>query len=161
MCSSLNKSTSGFPGGSDHKASAYSARDPGSIPGLGRSPGEGNGNPFQYSRLENPMDRGVWWAIVHEVAKSWTWLSNFTSLHVLLCLSLKCFCHETSRIWASLSPKTRCVISVGRLRILAGFEPPHMSSSPNLRWMVSISLTFVLLVMLTSFGWSNDCCCCC
>ena len=50
----------GFPGGSDSKASAYNAGDPGSIPGLERSPGEGNGNPLQYSCLENPMDRGAW-----------------------------------------------------------------------------------------------------
>ena len=49
-----------FPGGSDGKASVYSAGDPGSIPGLGRSPGEGNGNPLQDYCLENPMDRGVW-----------------------------------------------------------------------------------------------------
>ena len=49
-----------FPGGSDGKASAYKAGDPGSIPGLGRSPGEGNGNPLQYSCLENPMDGGTW-----------------------------------------------------------------------------------------------------
>ena len=49
-----------FPGGSDGKASAYSAGDPGSIPGSGRSPGEGNGNPLQYSCLENPVDRGAW-----------------------------------------------------------------------------------------------------
>ena len=49
-----------FPGGSDGKASAYKAGDLGSIPGLGRSPGEGNGNPLQYSCLENPMDRGTW-----------------------------------------------------------------------------------------------------
>ena len=48
-----------FPGGSDGKASVYNAGDPGSIPGLGRSPGEGNGNPLQYSCLENPMDRGA------------------------------------------------------------------------------------------------------
>ena len=48
---------SGFPGGSDSKASACNMGDPSSIPGLGRSPGEGNGNPFQYSCLENPMDR--------------------------------------------------------------------------------------------------------
>ena len=48
-----------FPGGSDGKVSAYNARDPGSIPGLGRSSGEGNGNPLQYSCLENPMDRGA------------------------------------------------------------------------------------------------------
>ena len=50
----------GFPGGSEVKASASSAGDPGSIPGLGRSPGEGNGNPLQYSCLENPMDGEAW-----------------------------------------------------------------------------------------------------
>ena len=62
------------------KASAYNVGDPGSIPGLGRSPGEANGNPLQYSCLENPMDRGGWWATVHGIAKSGTRLSNFTSL---------------------------------------------------------------------------------
>ena len=67
-----------FPGGSDGKESAYDVGDPVSIPGLGRCPGEGNGNPLQYSCLENPMDGGVWWAAVHGVAKSWTWLSDFT-----------------------------------------------------------------------------------
>ena len=60
------------------KESACNAGDPGSIPGLGRSPGEGNGNPLQYSCLENPMDGGAWWAIVRRVAKSRT-LSDFTS----------------------------------------------------------------------------------
>ena len=57
-----------FPCGSDSKESACSAGDPGSIPGLGRSPGEGNGNPLQYSCLGNSMDRGTWWATVHGVA---------------------------------------------------------------------------------------------
>ena len=56
--------------------SAGDARDAGLIPGLGRSPGEGNGNPFQYSCLENPMDRGAWRATVHGVAKSWARLST-------------------------------------------------------------------------------------
>ena len=60
------------------KASAYDEGDPGLIPGSGRSPGEGNSNPLQYSCLENPMDRGAWWATVHGVAKSRTRLSNFT-----------------------------------------------------------------------------------
>ena len=50
----------GFPGRSDDKASVYNTRDPGLIPGLGRSPGEGNGSPLQYSCLENPMDGGAW-----------------------------------------------------------------------------------------------------
>ena len=67
-----------FPGSSDGKASVYNAGDPGSIPGLGRSAGEGNGNPLQYYCLENPMDRGAWQATVHGVAKSWTRLSDFT-----------------------------------------------------------------------------------
>ena len=49
-----------FPGGSDGKASAYNSGDPGSIPRLGRSPGEGNSNPLHYSCLENPMDGGAW-----------------------------------------------------------------------------------------------------
>ena len=68
----------GFPGGSEVKASASNAGDPGSIPGSGRSPGEGNGNPLQYSCLENPMDWGAWWAAVHRVTKSRTRLSDFT-----------------------------------------------------------------------------------
>ena len=55
----------GNPGGSDRNASACSAGDLGSIPGLGRSPGEGNGDPPQYSWLENPTDGGAWWATVH------------------------------------------------------------------------------------------------
>ena len=69
-----------FPGGSDVKASAYNAGDPGSIPGSGKSSGEGNGNPLQYSCLENPMDGGAWWATVHGVAKSRTGLNDFTYL---------------------------------------------------------------------------------
>ena len=66
----------GFPGGSDGKEPDSNAGDPGSISGLERSPGEGNGNPLQYSCLENFMDRGAWWATVHEVAKNQTQLSD-------------------------------------------------------------------------------------
>ena len=60
----------GFPGGSGGKASACNVGDLGSIPGLGRSPGEGNGNPLQDSCLENPMDRAAWEATVHGVTES-------------------------------------------------------------------------------------------
>ena len=74
--------TSGFPGSSDLKESAYNARGPGSIPGLGKSPGVGNGNPLQYSCLENSMDRGAWQAIVHGVTESLTWLGDFHSLPI-------------------------------------------------------------------------------
>ena len=62
-------------------ANAGDARDTGSIPGLGRSPEEEHSNPLQYSCLENPMDRGAWWATVRGVAKSWTGL-NWLSTHV-------------------------------------------------------------------------------
>ena len=67
-----------FSGGSDGKASAYNLGDWDSIPGLGKSPGEGNGNPLQSLSLENPMDGGAWWATVHGVGKSQTRLSDFT-----------------------------------------------------------------------------------
>ena len=68
----------GFPGGLDSKASTCNVGDLGSIPVLGRSPGEGNGNLLQYSCLENSTDGGAWWATVHGVAKSQIQLSNFT-----------------------------------------------------------------------------------
>ena len=66
------------------KQLAYNAGDLGLIPGTGRSSGEGNVNPLQYSCLENPKDRGAWWATVHRVAKSWTRLSDFTHFHLFL-----------------------------------------------------------------------------
>ena len=74
----------GSPGSSVGKESACSAGDPGSIPGSGRYAGEGNGNPLQYSCLENPLDRGAWQATVCGVAKSRTRLSNFTLIGMVL-----------------------------------------------------------------------------
>ena len=67
------KISENIPGSSDGKESAYNSGDPGSIPGLGISPGEGNVNPLQYSCLENSMDREAWQALF---AKSWMWLSD-------------------------------------------------------------------------------------
>ena len=74
----------GFPGGSVGKESAYNEGDPGLIPGLGRSPGEGNGSPLQYSCLKNLMDRGAWWATVHRVAKNWTQLEQLSTAQCAL-----------------------------------------------------------------------------
>ena len=73
----------GFPGGSDSKASVYNVGDPDSVPGLRRSPGEGNGNLLQYSCLKNSVDGVAWKATVHGIAKSRTRLSNFTSEHFM------------------------------------------------------------------------------
>ena len=66
-------STQGFPGGSDGKESVHNEGDRGSIPRSGRSPGEGNGNPLQYSHLKKLRDRGAWWATACGIVKSWTW----------------------------------------------------------------------------------------
>ena len=72
----------GFPGGSEVKASACNVGDLGLIPGSGRSPGEGNGNPLQYPCLENPMDGGAWWATVHG-----SQLSYFTFTYLIISFS--------------------------------------------------------------------------
>ena len=71
-----NLERKGFPSGSDSKESACNEGDLGSIHGWGRSPGEGHGNPLQYSCLKNSMDRGAWWATVYRAAKNPTRLSN-------------------------------------------------------------------------------------
>ena len=84
----------GFPGGSDGKASAYNVGGPGSIPGSGRSPGEGNGNPLQYSCLENSLDGEAWWATVHGIFFLIV-LYNYRSYYYYF-LIVKC---EENRIW--------------------------------------------------------------
>ena len=74
----------GSPGSTvvkNQSANAGGARDVGLMPGSGRSPGEGNGNPLQYSCLENSMDRGAWWVTVHGVAKSNTSLKSLSTMH--------------------------------------------------------------------------------
>ena len=85
---------------SDGKESACSVGELGLIPGSGRSPGKGNGNPLQYSCLENSMDRGAWQVTVHAEAKSWTWLSD-NHAHTLsekLCWMLDSGCDQNSML---------------------------------------------------------------
>ena len=91
-----NLKKTGFPGGSDGKTSVYNTGDLGSIPGLGRSPGEGNGNPLQDYCLENPMDRGAWRAMVCRVAKSWTRLKQLSTQGMLI----SCFRYSLSSLVA-------------------------------------------------------------
>ena len=91
-------------GGSDSKESACNAGGPGSIPGSGRFPREGNGDPLQHSCLENPMDRGAWWTTVHgRVAKSWTsqtWLNEWALAHTHTHAHMHA--HTTYKKWRSL-----------------------------------------------------------
>ena len=87
----------GFPSWLSGKESAYNADDVGWVPGLGRSSGEGNGNPLQYSCLGNPMDRGAWRAAVHGVTKSRTWLSNWTTTKQYIRI------HEIIKTFTSMS----------------------------------------------------------
>ena len=116
----------GFPHSSVGKESACNAGDPGSVPGLGRSPGEGNGNPLQYPCLENPRDRGAWRAIVHGVAKSQTRLSDLTTtttnplaalclpVHTGLCRPWSLHTENSTRAWSA-----RAVISSAFLTFLS------------------------------------------
>ena len=89
----------GFPCGSAGKESACNAEDLGSIPGSGRSPGEGNGNPLRYLYLENPMDGGAWWAAVYGVAKSRTRLSDFTFTFHFHALEKAMAPHSSTLTW--------------------------------------------------------------
>ena len=73
----------GFHGGPGGKVSACNEGGPGSIPGSGRYPGEGNSNPLQYSCVKNSMNRGAWWATIHGLTKNWTRLSDFTHLYFI------------------------------------------------------------------------------
>ena len=94
----------GLPGdasGKEPTTNAGHAGDVGSIPGSGRSPGGGNGNPLQYSCLENPMDREAWWVIVHGVAKSWTRLKRLSPA-------------QHNLLWASCGPA--CLPGVLRIK---------------------------------------------
>ena len=126
--------TADFPGGSDGKVSAYNVGDPGSIPGPGRSPGEGNGNPLQYSCLENPMDRGARQATFHGVAKSRTRLSGFT--HSLKHESHGCFC------LSALSSLAVCIfqsITVWAINMYEDFIIQYLVILNVLRRVVSLN----------------------
>ena len=108
----LPTDTCGFSGGSVVKnlsASAGDVRDLGLIPGLGRSPGGGHGNPLQYSCLENPKDRGAWWTIVYRVRKSqrqlkWLSMQRNTNLVSFNCTTSWCFL-ESDLFWSKTAIK--------------------------------------------------------
>ena len=84
VCVCFSSTHVGFPGSSKGKEFPCNTGDLGSNPGSGITPGEGNGNPLQYSFLGNPMDGGAWQAMVHRVTKSWTRLNDFTCGRILV-----------------------------------------------------------------------------
>ena len=102
-------------------ASAADARDPASIPGLGGSPGEGNGNPLQYSCLENPMDRGAWWATVYGVAKESDRTEHWSPCQFLRRLSL-------------LEPPTPSLAPPHRRALGTDKPDPHPASRLSTSW---------------------------
>ena len=99
----MPSSSWGFPGGSDSKGSACNAGDLSSVPGLGRSPGDGNGYPLQYSCLENPTDRGDWWATVLGIAESDV-TTTFTV--TFQCLNLWWLLEQSATDWRVYTHKT-------------------------------------------------------
>ena len=103
-----------FPGGSVVKNPPANAGDSGSIPGMGRSPGEGNGNPLQDSCLGNPMDRGAWWATVHGVTKSRTRLNMHTqqqfSTYFKILGKSNLLSKKSFHVWEWETPLCFCVV---------------------------------------------------
>ena len=131
----------GFPVGSDSKESTCNAEDPGLISGLGRCAGERNGNSLQYSCLENPMDRGAWWATVHRVAKSWTWLILYHLSHqrstLLTSYPYNVIYHSLPHIWAETASYLCISINVS-------FREKY----PNFSWLVVIQVKITFLSLL-------------
>ena len=121
----------GFSGGSEVKTSACNEGDLGSIPGSGKSPGKGNGNPFQYSCLENPMYREAWWATVHGVA-SWTRLSDCTFTFITN------YNHASHYTWLHLSS----TINLCYEKLL---------NRKKKRWKMSLGYPYILIVGNYSF----------
>ena len=111
---------SGLPGGLVVKNLLSNAGDVSSIPGSGRSPGVGNSNPLQYSCLESSMNRGAWWATVHGVAKSWTWLSNW--IHIYRCFLYSIYTTSLITVWSIYSVLGPTVLSEIKKKIFITVE---------------------------------------
>ena len=149
-----------FPGGSDGKESAYNTGDTSLVPGSGRSPGERNGNPLQYTCLENSMDGGVWWASVHGVTKSWTWLSDtriqththtHTHAHTQVCFISDDVC-SPFKLPASEIKQTFLSTSLGCLLALARWAArPHVPFGNSILVIELISLVLGRLIIFPFF----------
>ena len=161
----------GFPGGLEVKESASNVGDPGSVPGLGRSPGEENGNPLQYSCLKNSMDGEAWQAVVHGVTKSWTWLRDFNFTFLLKRLGCLSGCLVSSAtvqklFWGSCSTfKWSFVEFVGEKEISPSYPSTILGlpmlifnlisfSLENILDIISVFLNLAWLILLQNM-WST------
>ena len=131
----------GFPGGSDGDESAFSAGDLGSIPGLGRHPGEGNGCPLQYSCLENSMNRGAWRGTVHGVAELYTteWLS--LSLFHINSLTVIIWNQSLLLKWITTVSWKKCLC----IRNCTNFKSDHIETWKNQLTMVGFFERYILM----------------
>ena len=131
------------PGGSEVKVSACNAGDLGLIPGSGRSLGEGNGNPLQYSCLETRMDGGAWWATVHGVAKSRTRLSDFTFTFHFHALEKEMATHSSVLAWRIPGiGEPDGLSSTGLHRV--GHDWSHLAAAAAAAYSLSWALLFKL-----------------
>ena len=130
-------------------ANAGDTRDTGSILGSGRSPGVGNGNPLQYSCLENPIDRGAWWVIDHQVAKSWTQLSLYAHTHTHTHTHTEGWRHAVSFHHICLLHVTSCLDDYTSLLPVQSCSPP----TPALLTFYSGGAPHCLLIKPSSLRW--------
>ena len=129
-------SLNGLPCSSNGKESAWNVVDSGLIPGSGRSSGEGNGNPLQYSCLESPMDSGAWWATICGIAKSQSWLSDLTLHYILSFNKVKVLLAQSCpTLWDPMdwSPLGSSVHGTLQARILKQVANPFFRGSSQLR----------------------------
>ena len=145
LCSNVaaftNSAKPSFSGGSDGKESACHAGDLSLIPGLGRSPGEGNGHPLQYSCLENSINRGAWWGTVHWVAKSQTRLKRLSSSSRPVETKLFCIqkCQSLSHARPFVTPPGSSVHLILQARILEWVAIPFSRGSSRPRDQTQVS----------------------
>ena len=145
---------SGLPCGSDSKEFARNAGDLGLIPALGRSPGEGHGNPLQYSCSENPHGRGAWWATVHTVTKRHDWAINYIFLNKVLNYWV-----PVSNFWWRRKWKPTPVFLPGEShgqRNLPGYSPWGRKESDLTEVTTSLVMLPVITIIRNIMG-SNSC----
>ena len=121
-------------------------QETGSIPGSGRVPGEGNGNPLQYSYLENLMDRGAWWATVHGFQKSWIWLSACVRVHMCTCMCTHTHTHTHTHwfIWCLIASSLMLQASVSYVGCLS-YDLSHLIGTRKVIKLQFVQVSFFLL----------------